>query len=43
VNDLFISAISAHPGQVNYVIKLERVTTTLSEAILDQVKAKLQS
>jgi len=43
VNDMFISAISAQPGQVNYVIKLERVTTTLSEAILDQVKAKLQS
>ena len=43
VNDLFISALAAGPGTVNYVIKLEKTTTTLSQTILDEVKNKLQS
>ena len=43
VNDVFMSAISAAPGSVNYVIKLEQITTTIPEAILDEVKAQLQS
>ena len=44
VNDLFVSAISANPGlQLNYVIKLERTTTTMNQTILDEVKNKLQS
>lgn len=43
VQDLFISALAAAPGIVNYVIKLEQVTTTTSEAILDEVKSQLQS
>lgn len=43
VTDLFITALAAAPGTVNYVIKLERTTTTLSQTILDEVKNKLQS
>ena len=43
VNDLFITAIAAAPGTINYVIKLQRITTTMSQAILDEVKNKLQS
>ena len=43
VNDLFISALGANPGQVNYVIKLEQTSTTMSQTILDEVKNKLQS
>lgn len=43
VQDIFISAIAAAPGTVNYVIKLERVTTSESEAILDLVKANAQN
>lgn len=43
VNDLFCSLISAAPGTINYIIKLERVTTTLPQTILDEVKNKLQS
>ena len=43
VQDLFISAFAAAPGNVNYVIKLERIKTTVSEAILDEVKTQLQS
>ena len=43
VQDLFISAIAAAPGNVNYVIKLEQIKTTTSEAILDEVKSQLQS
>ena len=43
VNDLFVSAFAAAPGSVNYVIKLRRKKTTVSEAIFDEVKNKLQS
>lgn len=43
VNDMFVSAFGAGPGVVNYVIKLERIKTTMPEAILDEVKNKLQS
>jgi hypothetical protein len=43
VNDLFVSAIAANPGLVNYIIKLRRITTTLPQAILDEVKSQLQS
>ncbi len=43
VQDLFISAFAAAAGNVNYVIKLERINTTVSEAILDEVKNQLQS
>lgn len=43
VQDLFISAFAAAPGNVNYVVKLEAITTTTSEAILDEVKNQLQS
>lgn len=43
VTDLFISAMGAGPGIVNYVIKLESTTTTLSQTLLDEVKNKLQS
>lgn len=43
VNDLFVSAIAANPGLVNYIIKLKRVTSTMPEAILDEVKNRLQS
>ena len=42
VQDLFVSAFAANPGTVNYVIKLERIKTTTTEAILDEVKNKLQ-
>jgi hypothetical protein len=43
VNDLFISALGVAPGVLNYVIKLERITTSLNEAILDEVKNKQQA
>lgn len=43
VNDLFISAQGVNPGVLNYVIKLERITTSLNEAILDEVKNKQQA
>lgn len=43
VQDLFITAIGVAPGTVNYVVKLEQVSTSLSQAILDEVKNKLQS
>lgn len=44
VNDLFCSVLAANPGAVvNYIIKLERIKTTLPQAILDEVKSKLQS
>lgn len=43
VNDLFISAVGVLAGTLNYVIKLERITTSLNEAILDEVKNKQQS
>lgn len=43
VNDLFISAFAAAAGTVNYVIKLRRKKTTITEAIFDEVKNKLQS
>lgn len=43
VNDMFISAIASLAGQINYVIKLERTTTTMNQTILDEVKNKLQS
>ena len=43
VQDLFISAVAIAPGTVNYVVKLEATTTSLSQAILDEVKNKLQS
>lgn len=43
VNDIFMSAISTAPGNLNYVVKLEQITTTVPEAILDEVKAQLQS
>jgi len=43
VNDLFVSAIAANPGLINYVIKLKRVTTTMPEAILDEVKNRQQT
>ena len=43
VDDLFISALGVAAGTVNYVVKLERIKTSVSEAILDEVKSKLQS
>ncbi len=43
VQDLFITALAAAPGNVNYVIKLEQVKTSMPEAILDEVKNQLQS
>lgn len=43
VQDMFISAFAAAPGLVNYVIKVERITTTMPEAILAEVKSQLQS
>ena len=43
VNDVFMSAISAVPGILNYVVKMEQITTTISEAILDEVKAQQQA
>lgn len=43
INDLHMSAISAAPGEVNYIIKLERITTTLSQSILDEVKNRQQN
>ena len=43
VDDMFISAIGVAAGTVNYVIKLERTKTSVSEALLDEVKSKLQS
>jgi len=43
INDLHISAIAAAPGTVNYVIKLERITTSLSQSILDEVKNRQQN
>lgn len=43
VNDIHISAIAAAPGDVNYVIKLERITTSLSQSILDEVKNRQQN
>jgi hypothetical protein len=43
VNDLFCSLIGANPGTINYVIKLEKVKTSLPQTILEEVKNKLQS
>lgn len=43
VQDMFVSAIAAAPGTVNYVIKLQQIKTTTTEAIFDEVKNKLQS
>ena len=43
VDDLFISGIGAAAGTFNYVVKLERIKTSVSEALLDEVKSKLQS
>ena len=43
VDDLFVSAFAAGAGTVNYVIKLRRKKTTITEAIFDEVKNKLQS
>lgn len=43
VNDLHISAIAAAAGEVNYVIKLERIKTTISQSILDEVKNRQQN
>ena len=43
VNDIHLSAISAGPGSINYVVKLERITTSLSQSILDEVKNRQQN
>lgn len=43
IQDLFISAVGVAPGTVNYVVKLEATTTSLSQAILDEVKNNLQA
>lgn len=43
VNDLHISAIAAAPAELNYVIKLERINTSLSQSILDEVKNRQQN
>jgi hypothetical protein len=43
VNDLFCSVLAANPGTINYVIKLERISTTLPQSILDEVKNRQQS
>ena len=43
INDLHISAIAAAPMTLNYVIKLERITITMSQSILDEVKNRQQS
>ena len=43
INDLHISGIAAGAGDINYVIKLERITTNLSQSILDEVKNRQQN
>ena len=43
IDDLFISAFGTLAGVVNYVIKLERVSTSLSQTLLDQVKNRSQT
>ena len=43
INDIHISAIAAGAGDINYVIKLERITTTMSQSILDEVKNRQQN
>ena len=43
INDLHISAIAAAAGDINYVIKLERIDISLSQSILDEVKNKQQN
>jgi predicted DNA binding CopG/RHH family protein len=43
INDLHISAIAAAPMTLNYVIKLERITISMSQSILDEVKNRQQS
>ena len=43
VNDIHISGIAAGAGDINYVIKLERITTNLSQSILDEVKNRQQN
>jgi hypothetical protein len=43
VNDLFCSVLAANPGTINYVIKLQRVVTSMPAAILDEVKSRSQS
>lgn len=43
VNDIHISGIAAIAGDINYVIKLERITTNLSQSILDEVKNRQQN
>jgi len=43
INDLQISAIAAAPMTLNYVIKLERITISMSQSILDEVKNRQQA
>jgi len=43
INDLHMSAIAAGAGEINYIIKLERITTSLSQSILDEVKNRQQN
>jgi len=43
INDLHISAIAAGGGEINYVIKLERINISMSQSILDEVKNRQQS
>ena len=43
IDDMFISGVGANPGIVNYVVKLERKSTSLSQTVLDQVKNRSQA
>jgi len=43
INDLHISAIAAGAGDINYVIKLQRIDISLSQSILDEVKNRQQN
>jgi len=43
INDLHISAIAAAGGDINYVIKLQRIDISLSQSILDEVKNRQQN
>ena len=43
VENLYVTALSAGPGTINYIITLKRKTTTLSQSIMAEIKANQQS
>lgn len=43
VEDLYVTALSANPGTINYIITLKRKTTTLPQTIMAEIKANQQS